>query len=76
MYDSDGNELAAHQIGKNIQLNVIDADPLSNEYPELEGFKCVLINKIIIEHGDDQCFESEGCLSLPGICEEMKRPQK
>lgn len=76
MYDSDGIGLAAPQIGKNIRLIVIDADPLSDEFPELEGFKRVLINPIIIEHGNDQCLESEGCLSLPGIREEVKRPKK
>ncbi len=76
MYESDGIGLAAPQIGKNIRLIVIDADPLSDEYPELEGFKRVLINPIIIDHGKDQCLESEGCLSLPGIREEVKRPKK
>lgn len=76
MYESDGIGLAAPQIGKNIRLIVIDANPLSDEFPELEGFKRVMINPIIMDHGTDQCFESEGCLSLPGIREEVKRPKK
>lgn len=76
MYHTDGIGLAAPQIGKNIRLMVIDATPMAEEFPELENFKKVLINPIITEFGDDSCNESEGCLSLPGIREEVKRPKK
>ncbi|MGQ1784690.1 MULTISPECIES: peptide deformylase [unclassified Saccharicrinis] len=76
MHHSDGIGLAAPQIGKSIRLIVIDASPLSEEFPELEDFKRVLINPIIVETNDENCNESEGCLSLPGIREEVKRPNK
>lgn len=76
MYKSDGIGLAAPQIGKSIRLIVIDADPLKEEFPELEGFKKVLINPIITEYGDGKSNESEGCLSLPGIREDVNRPSK
>jgi len=76
MYHTDGIGLAAPQIGKGIRLMVIDASPMAEDFPELEGFKRVMINPIITEFGDDNCNESEGCLSLPGIREEVKRPTK
>jgi len=76
MYNSEGIGLAAPQIGKSIRLIVIDADPLSEEFPELAGFKRVLINPIITEFGVEQESLSEGCLSLPGIREDVKRPTR
>ncbi len=76
MYHTEGIGLAAPQIGKSIRLIVIDATPMAEDFPELEGFKRVLINPIITEFSDDECTESEGCLSLPGIREEVKRPTK
>jgi len=76
MYKSEGVGLAAPQIGKSIRLIVIDAEPLAEDFPECAGFKRVLINPIITEFGEEECTESEGCLSLPGIREDVKRPTK
>lgn len=77
MYHTDGIGLAAPQIGKAIRLFVIDADPMSDEFPELKDFKRVYINPIITEfYEGEYCIESEGCLSLPGIREDVKRPTK
>ncbi len=76
MYNSEGIGLAAPQIGKSIRLIVIDANPLSEEFPELTGFKRVFINPVITEFGEETGNESEGCLSLPGIREEVNRPTK
>lgn len=74
MYESDGVGLAAPQIGKSIRLFVIDLDPFSDDYPEAEGFKKVFINAEIYERfGEEELFE-EGCLSVPGIREEVSRP--
>lgn len=74
MYQADGIGLAAPQIGKNIKLLVIDADVLSDEYPELKGFKKVFINPKVLDHNDEEMSLSEGCLSIPGISESVKRP--
>lgn len=77
MYHTDGIGLAAPQIGKPIRLMVIDADPMGEEFPELAGFKRTYINPIITDFYEDEIVsESEGCLSLPGIREEVKRPSK
>lgn len=78
MYDtmkkSEGIGLAAPQIGKSIRLFLIDADELKDDYPELAGFKKTFINAHIINKNEDQVTYSEGCLSLPGIREDVKRP--
>lgn len=74
MYNASGVGLAAPQVGKGIRLFVIDAEPMDEEL--LKGAKMVFINPLkISEDGDAWPFE-EGCLSLPGIREEIKRPQK
>lgn len=73
MTKSDGIGLAAPQIGKSIRLIVIDADDLKDDHPELEGFRRVLINPSIVEEIGDKVSYNEGCLSLPGIREDVKR---
>ena len=77
MYHSDGAGLAAPQIGRNIRLVVITLDPLKEDYPEYAGFNKVYINPHILEY-DDTKTESmeEGCLSLPGIHEPVRRPTR
>ena len=74
---SDGVGLAAPQIGKDIRLAVIDLDVLAEEYPEYKDFRKAYINPHIVEY-DDSKMESmeEGCLSLPGIHEPVKRPTR
>jgi len=74
MYRADGVGLAAPQIGKSIRLFIIDADPLKEDYPELAGFKKVFINAEIIDREGKEVTLSEGCLSLPSIREDVKRP--
>lgn len=76
MYKADGIGLAAPQVGKSIRLFVIDADPLKDEFPELEGLKKVFINAQLEKLESDEVSLSEGCLSLPTIREEVKRPTK
>ena len=74
---SDGVGLAAPQIGKDIRLVVIDLAMLAEEYPEYKDFRKAYINPHIVEY-DDSKTESmeEGCLSLPGIHEPVKRPTR
>ncbi len=74
MYEADGIGLAAPQIGKSIRLMVIDASPLADDDPSLKDFKKVLINAEITEYSEDIETMSEGCLSIPGISEDVKRP--
>ncbi len=76
MYRAEGIGLAAPQIGLPIRLFIIDADPLKEDFPELEGFKKVFINARIVELSGKDVAYTEGCLSLPTIREEVKRPSK
>lgn len=73
MYSSDGLGLAAPQVGKSIRLIVIDGEPLAKDHPEMKGFKKVFINARIIERTGEKVSMGEGCLSLPGLHEEVDR---
>lgn len=73
MYASEGVGLAAPQIGLNIRLVVIDADPVSETFPECKGRKLTLINPEIEILEGDSISRSEGCLSLPGLSENVNR---
>ena len=74
MYESDGIGLAAPQVNKSIRLIVIDASPLEDDFPELKDFKKVLINPEIVAFNEEDDIIDEGCLSLPTIREEVRRP--
>ncbi|MES2779329.1 MAG: peptide deformylase [Bacteroidota bacterium] len=71
MYESRGVGLAAPQIGKSINLFVVDATPMEDpNYPE---FKKVFINAEIIEEFGDKWEYEEGCLSIPNVRDNVKR---
>lgn len=75
--NSNGVGLAAPQIGKAIRLVVIDLDILKDEFPEYEGFRKVFINAHILEYDDTQESRMEvGCLSIPGLSENVVRPTR
>lgn len=74
MYNSEGIGLAAPQIGKAIAVIVIDANVLAEDFPECKDSKMVLINpQLDIIEDADPVSRSEGCLSLPGLSENVKR---
>lgn len=73
MYASEGVGLAAPQIGRNIRLVVIDADPVGENFPECAGRKLVLINPEIEILEGEKISRAEGCLSLPGLSENVPR---
>ncbi|MBP5366459.1 MAG: peptide deformylase [Bacteroidales bacterium] len=76
MYKSEGIGIAAPQVARNIRVFVIDADPCKEDYPEVAGFKQTFINAHILERSDDTLETAEGCLSLPGINEKVKRSKR
>jgi peptide deformylase len=71
MYYANGVGLAAPQIGKSIRLFVVDAEPMDEE--ELKGFKKVFINPEILDETGEEWGMEEGCLSIPGIREDVFR---
>lgn len=80
MYHSNGVGIAAPQVGLAIRLFVVDTngfseneDLTSEEKEYLRNFKKVFINaKIIEEEGQPWAF-NEGCLSIPGVTEDVSR---
>ena len=73
MYDAEGCGLAAPQIGLPISLVVIDADVLGEDFPECKGRKFALINPVVEILDGEPVSRSEGCLSLPGLSENVNR---
>jgi peptide deformylase len=73
MYASDGVGLAAPQIGRNDRIVVIDASPVAENFPECAGWKKALINPQVEVLDGKSVSRSEGCLSLPGLSEDVKR---
>lgn len=73
MYNAEGVGLAAPQIGLPIRLFITDGKPFSEDEPELADFKQVFINAKIIEEKGDAWKFNEGCLSIPGIREDILR---
>lgn len=74
---SEGIGLAAPQVGLPIRVVVINLDIISDDLPEYKGYIHAFINPHIVE-ADDTKTETmeEGCLSLPGIHEPVKRPTR
>ena len=75
MYATDGVGLAAPQIGKDIRLFVVDGTPFAEDDPTAVGFKKVFINPEIYEVSEEEVLLNEGCLSVPGIHEDVYRPE-
>jgi len=73
MYNSEGMGLAAPQVGKSIRLFVIDGKPVAEDEPSLADFKKIFINAHITERCGELQPMNEGCLSIPGLREEVMR---
>lgn len=70
MHNADGIGLAANQVGLQMSLAVMDIsvmDDYENESP------LVAINPEILESDGEYVME-EGCLSVPGVRDEVTRP--
>ncbi len=67
MYEAPGIGLAATQIDVHLRVIVID---LSEKRDTLQVF----INPEIVNAGGDLTVHEEGCLSVPGIFENVERP--
>lgn len=66
MYEAPGVGLAAPQIGIGKRLVVIDVD----------GILRKIVNPVILEYSQDIENSEEGCLSVPGVYEKVKRAKK
>ena len=73
---ADGCGLAAPQVGVNLRVVIVDGTDLSDTYDYLKDFKRVMINPVVLEESEETCEYSEGCLSVPGIYAEVRRPSR
>lgn len=76
MYTAGGVGLAAPQVNMGIRLFIVDASPFDDEDPNAKDFKKVFINAQILERGGDEVLFDEGCLSFPGLREDISRPSR
>jgi peptide deformylase len=83
MVDAEGVGLAAPQVGRDLQMAVIDVshDPECISYLKVDGnetplediLPLVFINPVL-EFGSKKESVTEGCLSIDGINAEVRRP--
>ncbi len=80
MYGAHGVGLAAPQIGLPVRIFLVDTTPFADdetyseeEQQKLASFKKVFINAEILEEEGEEWAFSEGCLSIPGINEDVFR---
>lgn len=71
-----GIGLAAPQTGILKRAFIIDTSPLSEDDNNIERIEKAFFNPEITWRSDDKIYYSEGCLSIPGIYEDILRPQK
>ncbi len=76
MYAAGGVGLAAPQVNLGIRLFTIDASPFDDEDPKAKDFKKVFINAQILERWGEEVLFDEGCLSFPGLREDILRPSE
>ena len=74
MKQAEGVGLAAPQIGKNIRLFVVDCSPWGDEDEACKDYRRAFINPEIYEVSEETELFNEGCLSLPGLHEDVRRP--
>tara|TARA_B100000686_G_C16361366_1_gene747884 strand:- start:48 stop:590 length:543 start_codon:yes stop_codon:yes gene_type:complete len=70
MYEENGIGLAANQVGVDLNLFIIDISDIEEEGESIHVF----INGEIIEGSGESWFE-EGCLSIPDVRLDVKRPE-
>lgn len=76
MYEASGVGLAAPQIGKSIQVFVMDADAITEEMEDEQDVGPItLINPEIIKENEEKVKLEEGCLSIPDVRDDVSRPK-
>lgn len=76
MYGAEGVGLAAPQVGRLLRVFVMDADPMTEDDEQPNYGPMTLINPEITYFSDELDEYEEGCLSLPEIKENIRRPEK
>lgn len=71
MEAANGVGLAGNQVGVLKQIFVADTASF-----EITGRKLAVVNPEIVFRSSDEVIEEEGCLSIPGVYAEVRRPKK
>lgn len=83
LYVADGCGLAAPQVNHPVRLFIVDSletylkmeeEDRKEFFDGDQGIKETFINAKILEYSDDYWIEEEGCLSIPGLSEDVERP--
>ena len=73
---ADGCGLAAPQVGKSLRVLIVDGTVVSDVYDYLKDFRRTMINPVLLEESRETREYSEGCLSVPGIYADVRRPER
>jgi len=81
MYNAPGIGLAAPQVGESIRLFVMDIDYNREEFNNIDGkdeyvlseFNPQIFINPVISNLEGEILYEEGCLSVPGVYEDVKR---
>lgn len=73
---ADGCGLAAPQVGVSKRVLIVDGTGMTDVYDYLKDFRRTMINPVVVWESSETCEYSEGCLSVPGIYAEVRRPSK
>ena len=83
MYAAYGVGLAAPQVGYSVRLFLVDTAPFAedeslsdSERESLKGFKKTFINPVLTKESGASWTFNEGCLSIPGVREDVLRKSK
>ncbi|WP_118972798.1 peptide deformylase [Taibaiella koreensis] len=83
MYHTNGVGLAAPQVNRPARIFVVDTEQIvegfddedRKRYPDEKPVKRIFINAHIVETTGEPWAYNEGCLSIPKIREDIKRPE-
>ncbi len=76
MRASSGVGLAAPQIGLPLRMFVVDLTPCADDEPKYADFRRAFINPEIYWEDEVEVEMQEGCLSIPGLNEDVFRPER
>ena len=82
MNNANGVGLAAPQVGLSFRVFIVDTSPFADsesmnkdEFELVSSFKKVFINPVIINETGNKWDFNEGCLSIPEVRADVKRPE-
>jgi peptide deformylase len=83
MYYTNGVGLAAPQINRPVRIFVVDTEQIvegfdeedKKEFPDEKPVKKTFINAHIVDTSGEPWAYNEGCLSIPKVREDIKRPE-